>query len=343
MRMFQRLLRTLLGLGPALGRACVLLSLGLMLVTVFCFWRQPDRLAAFTVMPIWLWGFFGISLATFACYFLRARYSPLAIGLWVIVIFVGSDEARVFTHFDRSAPLPGPPAAHDGRPVIRVITLNCATGYYGNPAADFAGWQPDVVLLQDILPFQAQQIAITLYGNQGGFRAYRQNAIISRWPFVKETITPGQPDQQATVRFPGGHEIEIVNVHLATAATDLRLWRRSAWANHRANRKARKAELATTFGILKTTTQFPDIPVIFGGDFNAPATDVVFRQLSPDLVDAFATAGTGWGNTFQRRLPVLRIDHLFATRHFSPVRSTAAVTRHSDHRMVIADFQTAAP
>ncbi len=38
--------------------------------------------------------------------------------------------------------------------------------------------------------------------------------------------------------------------------------------------------------------------------------------------------------------PALRIDHLYATRHFTPVRCRAVTTRHSDHRMVVADFLT---
>ena len=84
--------------------------------------------------------------------------------------------------------------------------------------------------------------------------------------------------------------------------------------------------------------QFPNTPTLFGGDFNSPASDVVHRQLARDFVDAFATAGTGWGDTFQRRFPILRIDHIYATRHFTPVRCRAVTTRHSDHRMVVADF-----
>ena len=55
-------------------------------------------------------------------------------------------------------------------------------------------------------------------------------------------------------------------------------------------------------------------------------------------MDAFASVGTGWGDTFQRRFPILRIDHIYATRHFTPVRSLTVTTRTSDHRMVVADF-----
>ena len=55
-------------------------------------------------------------------------------------------------------------------------------------------------------------------------------------------------------------------------------------------------------------------------------------------VDAFAAAGTGWGNTYQRRIPIHRIDQIHCTRQFRPLRCSAVTTRHSDHRMVVADL-----
>jgi endonuclease/exonuclease/phosphatase (EEP) superfamily protein YafD len=62
--------------------------------------------------------------------------------------------------------------------------------------------------------------------------------------------------------------------------------------------------------------------------------------MNADFVDAFAACGTGWGNTYQRRFPILRIDHLYATRHLTPVRCRTITTRFSDHRMVVADYLT---
>jgi endonuclease/exonuclease/phosphatase (EEP) superfamily protein YafD len=244
----------------------------------------------------------------------------------------------VLANFGKSPPLPGPAEPHDGNPVLRAITLNSAFFTFGNPAADLAAWQPDIVLLQDLLPHQVRQIADTLYGGRGDYRVHQSNGVVTRWKIQREVRNPAQRDQQATVLLPSGMEIEIVNVHLATAATDLRLWRKSAWSDHRRNRAVRQKELSLTQQILEQTTAFPNTPTLFGGDFNSPASDIVHRQLARDFVDAFATAGTGWGDTFQRRFPVLRIDHLYATRHLTPVRCRAVTTRHSDHRMVVADF-----
>lgn len=321
-----------------LGWTLVGASLLLHIFTVYCFARQPDRFAAFTVMPIWLWGGFGLLLSSAAFYFLRASLSLIMTGVWAITLLVGADEARVLANFGKSPPLTGPAERFEGQPVVRVITLNCAYFRYGNPARDIAAWQPDIVLLQDIIPHQVRQVADVLYDREGDYRAYLTNGVVTRWKIQREIRNPSQDDQQVTLLLPGGGEIEVVNVHLTTAATDLSLWRKSAWVKHRDSRMVRQKELSLTQQVLEQTTKFPNTPTLFGGDFNAPASDIVHRQLARDFVDAFATAGTGWGNTYHRRFPILRIDHLYATRHFTPARCRAVTTRESDHRMVVADF-----
>jgi endonuclease/exonuclease/phosphatase (EEP) superfamily protein YafD len=314
------------------------LSLALHLATVYCFSRQPDHFAAFTVLPIWVWGGLGLLLCTVAFYFLRASLSLIMTAVWAVTLLVGADEARVLANFGKSRPQPGPAALHGGAPVLRVATLNCAIFNHGDPSPDIAAWQPDIVILQDAFPHQVRRVADVLYGGRGDYRAHQTNGIVTRWKIQREIRNPNHRNQQATVVTPDGRSMEIVNVHLTTAATDLRFWQRSAWRGHRVNRTIRRQELSVVRQVLEQTTGFPNTPAILGGDFNAPAADVVLRQLSRDFVDAFAAAGTGWGDTYQRRLPILRIDQLHATRHFTPVRCRAVTTRHSDHRMVVADF-----
>lgn len=327
-------------LSRSLGYIVVGLSLLLQLFTVYTFSLQPDRFAAFTVMPIWLWGGFGMLFCLAAFYFLRARFSLIMMGVWVVTLLLGADEARVLLNIGTPPPLPGPAAPYEGKRTLRVITMNCAGFQYGNPAEELALWQPDIVLLQDAGPFQTRQIAAALYGRRGDFRSHLSNSIITRWKIERETPNPDprSRDQQVTIRRSRWAKIEVVNVHLNSAATDLRLWRKPAWSAHRANRQSRLNELTTTRQTLAGSTHFPHAATIFGGDFNAPASDIVHRKLAPDLVDAFDAVGTGWGNTFQRRLPILRIDHIYATRHFVPVRSIVFTSRKSDHRIVIADF-----
>lgn len=325
-----------------LGWTLVGLSLVLHLFTVFCYSRQPDRFAAFTVLPIWVWGGMGLALCTVAFYFLRASLSLVMTAVWAVTLLVGADEARVLANLAKAGPEPGAAAPYQGAPVLRVATLNCALFRYGDPSPDIAAWKPDIVLLQDAYPHHVRRVADALYGGRGDYRVHTTDkgsvGLVTRWKIHREVRNPGMRCQQATIGMPDGRTIEIVNVHLVTAATDLAFWHRHAWHEHRVNRGIRLKEIAMARQVLEQTTGFPGSPTLFGGDFNAGATDVVHRQLSADFVDAFAAAGTGWGNTYQRRFPILRIDHLYATRHFTPLRCRTVTTRHSDHRMVVADF-----
>lgn len=319
------------------------LALLLHLVTVYAYSRQPDRYAAFTVMPIWVWGGIGLMCSVIAFYFLRASLSLIMTGVWAVTLLVGADEARVLANFGRSAPQPGAAPSHQGEPVIRVLSLNCGRLHFGDPSADIAAWQPDIVLLQEAYPHHVRRFADVLYGGRGDYRAHftREGGIgvLTRWKIQREVRNPALRSQQLTIELPDERTIEVVNVHLDTAATDLRFWRREAWREHRVNRAVRRNEVLTVMRILEeTNSRFPNTPVIFGGDFNATPGDPVHRMMAADFTDAFAAAGTGWGNTFQRRFPVLRIDMIYATRHLTPVRCAAVLTRHSDHRMVVVDF-----
>lgn len=324
-------------LGWTLVTAAVLLHI----FTVLCYTRQPDKLAAFTVMPIWLWGGIGLFLSSAAYYFLRAPLSLVIPGVWAVTLLAGADEAQALANIGKAAPLPGPPATHRGSPVLRVVTLNCGHFAYGDPTADLLAWHPDIVLLQQVHPHQVRRIAQALYGDEGQFNSQWTNGVVSRLPITQRSIpslpAPGR-NQHLTLTMPDGSPLHVVNIHLATAATDLRLWKTQAWRDHYQNRSLRKQELASTLEILEETTDFPMEVTLLGGDFNAPATDVIHHQLTPDFRDAFSSVGTGWGNTFHRRLPILRIDQLYATRHLVAVRCRASVTRQSDHRMVVADF-----
>jgi vancomycin resistance protein VanJ len=323
------------------GWALIALSLLLHLVTVYAYARQPDRLAAFTVMPIWVWGGAGLLLSTVAFWFLRAPLSLVITGVWAMTILLGADEARVIANAGKSAPRPGPPGSADGRPVMRVLTLNCNYFKYGggsDPASDIRRWDPDIVLLQEVHPHQVRHIADSLYQGRGDYRIYATNGVVTRWTIRREVNpnTAGFRLQQVTIRRPDNFELEVVNVHLQSAATDLRLWRRECWRTHRANRQSRRKEMAIALTILADTA--PGSPVIFGGDFNAPPGDPIQGMLRADFDDAFITAGTGWGNTFQRRVPVHRIDQIHYSRHFRALRCAAVTTRRSDHRMVVADL-----
>ena len=88
------------------------ISLLLHLFTVYCFARQPDHFAAFTVLPIWIWGGVGLLLSSIAFYFLRAPLSLVMTAVWAVTLLVGADEARVLANFGE---IPAPPGTRPNR------------------------------------------------------------------------------------------------------------------------------------------------------------------------------------------------------------------------------------
>ena len=74
------------------------------------------------------------------------------------------------------------------------------------------------------------------------------------------------------------------------------------------------------------------------GDFNAPANDNIYRLLDRDMVNTFDAVGTGWPNTYHRRIPIMRLDHIYVNNQLRPVRSRAVTVPESDHRMVVSDL-----
>lgn len=322
----------------AIGWGLVGGSLLMHALTVWCYASQPDSLAAFTVLPFWIWGGTGLLMSVFAFCFLRAPLSLIVTAVWAVTMSVAMDEAQVLSNFGHPTITTERRVAPDGSFPIRIATINCASFRFGDPTEDIEKWDPDIVILQQVFPHRVKQIAEKLYGGNGDYRAYMTNGIATRFEIRREVRNPTMRNQQATIRLPDGREIEVVNVHLTTAATDMRLWSSNSRATHQVNRDIRRKELSVVLQVLEQTSAFPSTPTILGGDFNAGATDIVHRQLVPDFDDAFSEVGRGWGDTFHRRFPILRIDHIYATRHFQPISCGAVVTKKTDHRMVIADY-----
>ena len=307
-------------------------------LTVWAYASQPGALAAFTVYPLWFWGGIGLSLSVIAFCFLRAPLSLIVTAVWAVTLSVAMDEAKALSNFNHPKLAPERAAQQSGSRLIRVATVNCANFDFGDPVEELKKWDADIVLLQQVFPHRVKQMAEALYGGGGDFRAYQTNGIVTRFEIRREVRNPLMRNQQVTIRLPEGTEIEVVNVHLSAAATDMRLWSGESRFLHRQNRDIRKKELSMVLQVLEQTASIPSTPAILGGDFNSSATDVVHRQLTRDFDDSFAESGRGWGDTFHRRFPILRIDHIYATRQFEPVSSGVVATKTTDHRMVVSDL-----
>jgi len=329
-------------LSKKIGLLLTLGSLAFHLLVLFVYKRQPDTLAAFTVFPIWLWGCIGLILSIIAFLFFRVPAALFSSAVWIVTILLVSDETHSLARIGEASIKTGKPAAYDGQQVLRVITINWSSNQRGDLVKQISQYQPDIVFLQEIPhPYRIRQLTQKLFEGRGEYRynESRRCAIISKGRIIDHQVSPHYRSILTTVQMPNGKRLELMNLHLQSACTDLRLWTRKCWHNHKYNRKLRRLELETALINLRDNSDFPYTPTIIAGDFNAPANDRIYRMMKPHFLDSFREAGKGWGNSYHRRLPLLRIDNIYASeRHFIPVRSCAITIPQSDHRMVISDL-----
>ena len=317
----------------------LLLSLGLHFFTIVLYIRLPLKLAAITIYPIWVWGAIGLTLSSICFLFFKTRGSLALILIWTFTVLLLADEARPLSRLgvEPLAEAPAPP--HAGTRVLRVVTLNCE--YKADPIKAMGDFEPDVIFLQEMPPaYRIKQLIDQVFEGKGDYRydLRKHCAIIVRGTIHNEFRFPNYRSQLITAEMLNGRKLNLLNVHLISAATNMKLYRRDCWREHIQNRTLRQFEMAYSLAGLKQYTSYPQFPAIVAGDFNAPANDAVHRMMEKEFTDAFAAVGTGWGNTYHRSLPLLRIDHIYSSDKLIPVRSRTFRRDESDHRMVVADF-----
>ncbi len=76
-------------------------------------------------------------------------------------------------------------------------------------------------------------------------------------------------------------------------------------------------------------------PVIVCGDFNDTPVSYVYRTMRSELKDAFKEAGSGFGGTYNGRLPSFRIDYIFHSPQFKSYNFERLKLEYSDHFPII--------
>ncbi|MGH8103142.1 MAG: endonuclease/exonuclease/phosphatase family protein [bacterium] len=312
-------------------------SILLLLLMSPVYYFRPDGWAAVTMFPSWVWAAAGLLFAWFGWERRTKRAAGLAFILWVAFLLCFAEEARSVVRVHRWPSAEWEVARKEGK-ALRVISLNASLG---NPdaAAEVASFDPDIVLFQESPnPKEVEKLAHRLYGESGAAATDFDTSIIARGPL---TSPPRQWSLagmmiEARIRLGNGIELNAISVHLEPPRARLDLWSPSEWADARLERQRRREQLSRI--VAKASTWSGNLPLIIGGDFNAPAGDAIFRLLSPHLHDAFREGGRGWGNTVLNDYPVHRFDQIWVSRHFRALAVRAVKTVHSDHRLVISDL-----
>lgn len=70
---------------------------------------------------------------------------------------------------------------------------------------------------------------------------------------------------------------------------------------------------------------------IISGDVNDPPTSYIYNQLCGEYQDSFIEAGSGIGTTYAGRIPMLRIDYIFADKNLEVESLKVLKEPFSDH------------
>ena len=90
--------------------------------------------------------------------------------------------------------------------------------------------------------------------------------------------------------------------------------------------------------LLETIEKSP-YPVIILGDFNDTPQSYAYQQLRSGRKDAFVERGSGWGATYLKPFPLLRIDYILYDDDFTCTSYKSTSEIPSDHKLIEASFK----
>jgi hypothetical protein len=312
-------------------------SIGLLIFLASAYFSQADSLAAVTFFPAWFWLVPGLILAGAGFRCKNKKYGLMVCGLWVLFLFTFAGEFRSCLSCWKRWPVKKWVEERREERAIRVVSLNCA----GKPLAmeEVEAYDPDIVLLQESPGRKTiEAFAKKLFGETAGVMWDIDTSILARGNIFPKSII-GERRRSgiwAEIKLANEFRVEVFSIRFIPPIVRMDLWSPECWRVQAENRQFRSRQVGLIVEKLKTIPV--SIPVIVGGDFNAPAEDGATRDLQSRLEDTFHRGGVGWGNTGINEIPVVRVDQVWASDHFIPVAVVARKTLHSDHRMVICDL-----
>ncbi len=314
----------------------VLIGFSLLMLTFIttCYYQQFDHCAAITVYPSWVWALFGIAPLLIAFNKQQKRTSLVVLFLWLCYFGLFADTPtsllRIVSHHNWHESL----SHTKQRTNIRVITLNCSSS--SKSILALKKYDADIILIQESCGVeQLQSVAQKLYEDEGSTIPGIDASVIVQGNLTLLKKTGFYIVAIATLQ--NGKELGIISLRLTTPPLRGDLWNRECWEIYKTNRVKQRKELQE---ILNELSQFQtSIPIIIGGDFNAPPHSDIFQEFPNNYQDSFKTAGVGWGNSITNDFPFLRIDQLWSNQFLQPIHSSSLIAIETDHRLVIADFR----
>ncbi len=91
--------------------------------------------------------------------------------------------------------------------------------------------------------------------------------------------------------------------------------------------------------VVKNTLATSKYPYVFCADLNSVPSSYVYHSIRKGLTDAFISSGSGFGQTYHRFSPTLRIDVVLMNSHLKPVQYYSPKLDLSDHYPIVTDIQ----
>jgi endonuclease/exonuclease/phosphatase (EEP) superfamily protein YafD len=236
---------------------------------------------------------------------------------------------------------------------FRVVSFNADGG--GGLATDLpivlAGWEPDVVALQECGPELAAAVRAV-----AGWHHHTAHGLcfLSRYP-IRDSSVMDRTALEAVRNGPapiGGSgdvvryliatpfgDVQVTNLHLETPRKGIEGLDVFDIDRLRENTRLRDIESDLARRWVDQGVAKRPVPVLVAGDFNTPVESRIFQaHWSEGLQDAFSRVGRGLGMTKYNGWIRVRIDHVLAGPQWYVRRTGIGYDLESDHRPLIVDL-----
>ena len=248
------------------------------------------------------------------------------------------------------------PAAGDPTP-LRVLSFNIHGGVDNRNDYDLdrvveeiRGWDPDVVLLQEVHRFRPlsgfEEQPEVLGARLGLEHVFGQNfsrrakvagyprrrtgtAVLSRFPVLghENTALPTLPglEQRGLLRATldvEGRAVDVYDTHLQPGGTTIRVLQVSAIERIVRERAARTGR-----------------PFLLGGDFNSEPDSAPMQLATTFATDPWPEVGVGVGETVRPRQPRFRVDYVLHGPGWRATEARTLLSLVSDHRALLVDLE----
>lgn len=226
---------------------------------------------------------------------------------------------------------------------------------------------PDVLCCQEFSSFKkgvSRPQCIEIFAEQAGFlhvyynlkRNYGGNVVFSKYPLEKVDEESGFGQENTygimvSVDAGAKGKFYVANLHLLSynitddeidvlmestkSQENLEEIGKSVYRKLKYAFQRRSAELKEVLADMPKV----DGPIIMCGDFNDAPLSFTYRQMqNAGFTDSFVKVGQGIKPTYGGRLPLLRIDYIWANNDVAPVKYRRMRFKASDHYPVILDF-----